>query len=79
MMGQTMDICGLKEDGSDGTNAISWLAIKAMAAFRTFEPKPVVKYNEKIDQSFMEECYKLLAERPRTPGDYFSKKRHEGA
>lgn len=59
--GQTMDICGLKEDGSDGTNAISWLAIKAMAAFRTFEPKPVVKYNEKIDQSFMEECYKLLA------------------
>lgn len=59
--GQTMDICGLTENGEDGTNAISWLVIRTMAAFRTFEPKPVVKYTEKLDKGFLQECYKLLA------------------
>lgn len=59
--GQTMDICGFTADGEDGTNEISRMAIRVMSEFKTFEPKPVVKYTENIDEDFMDECCKLLA------------------
>jgi formate C-acetyltransferase len=59
--GQTMDLCGYKEDKSDGTNAVSWMAINALNEFRTFEPKIVVKYTDNIEKDFMKQCYGILA------------------
>jgi len=59
--GQTIDICGLDRDNLDATNEISWLMLDALNEFRTFEPKPVIKYTKKTDKAFMQKCYEILA------------------
>ncbi len=59
--GQTMDIGGYDENGEDGVNEISWMAINALKEFRTFEPKPVIKKTPKTDPQFMDVAYELLA------------------
>lgn len=76
--GQTMDLCGLTADGRDGTNEISRLAIKALDTFRTFEPKPVIKYTEGIDMELMNQCYRLLASGHGHPAITFQKTGMQG-
>jgi formate C-acetyltransferase len=60
--GQTMDICGLDQDGNDATNAVSHLILDAITLFRTYEPKPVIQYTKKTDPELMKKCFFLNAD-----------------
>ncbi|MDI7246918.1 MAG: pyruvate formate lyase family protein [Bacillota bacterium] len=60
-IGQTIDICGLDENGEDATNELSWLIIDAVDELRTFEPKPVVKFTDKTNKDLLRKCYAINA------------------
>ena len=51
---------GMKPDGSDGTNDISYLCLEAMALTGLPEPNLSVRYNENTPHSLMRDAAKLI-------------------
>ena len=51
---------GMKPDGSDGTNDISYLCLEAMALTGLPEPNLSVRYNENTPHSLMKDAAKLI-------------------
>jgi formate C-acetyltransferase len=49
----TLDISGMKPDGSDGTNELSWMALQATANTRLFQPDVSVLYHHQIPDDFL--------------------------
>ena len=51
---------GMKPDGTDGTNELSYLCLEAMALNGLPEPNLSVRYNENTPHSFMRDVAKLI-------------------
>ncbi len=53
-------LAGLKKDGTDGTNELSYLCLEAMNLNRLPEPNLSSRFNEKTPHEYMKTCAKLI-------------------
>lgn len=76
-LGQTIDICGCGEDGSDCTNPISWLVLECVNEFRTYEPKVVLNTAENTDEDILEYAISILQDGHGIPAIAFQRQSEE--
>jgi len=59
-MGQHIDLGGQNKDGSDKTNRLSWLCLKAQGDLGLIQPDMSVKWHENIDKEFLLEACRVV-------------------
>lgn len=59
-MGQHIDLGGQNKDGSDKTNRVSWLCLKAQEDVGLIQPDISVKWHENIDKEFFLEACRVV-------------------
>ena len=57
--GQTIVVGGLKPDGSDGTNELSYMFLRAREEFRGLDPKVLVRVHSSTPEGFFSEACQL--------------------
>lgn len=65
--GLNIIISGLKPDGSDGTNELSWLFMDAYEKVRLVDPQINIRWHSGTDRMFLKRAMKLRGEYPMPP------------